>query len=1309
MTHRRPFRTLVLTAFLVGGFGLGFPQDSSGGETPLTLDDFETVVVEGTVAGKPAKAVGVVLKKDKLLSLSDLGKRSYFYYNFENDKKRDNGNGFDGDFEKFPDLENKDTLKYWLINVRKLNTSDAEKSQEEILEIFNNESITSNYYLEYNFIEQKSFALFIHNYFDNSKNRMIRKEKKDDVFDIEEVLTQLCYGGVIDFDYSVLKFDFLTMKNNGKNYPDFLNSFPKAIGELQDSKINKILTDKGFNQAEQETFLSIMNPFMDPKERINKFETLQTKISSGKIGAREIIKNALLVLCGLILALLSCFFIRNYLSKNNNFIRMLSKIVLNKIALHLNKHFGGKKVSLVKYLKKHESLKESFNEFESDLELKKFKNEMKMVYESFIDEPVLDNARVPTFEKIAKKIDNIPINSMDSTLKELKRYIQDDLPKEVASVFLLKSPEKVMLGQLLNINEHLKKNITPARTHLSQIEETLLKFLENKTAPSKALPEEVENTLSFYFSEVEASERYKKLKFFLNKFSDLLAISINDPVDQTTQNSSEEWRAPESNCDEKPGNMAEKEGPQPISVLKVLERVEVKLANHRKWESQIEDLALFLPGDQKDFLGDLARNLEDFSGYFSSQDLPGMLKELGDFRYRVQALVRRVQSAAPLMGDANSPARDTLATWQARIEQYFDSVQSSIKAKATIDNLVYKLDPDCEDTTTFLKKSLGFLNTSRTAVLAFAKNQALPQVIWEKTVTILEGLLQLGLGYPSSDDTVPGISGAKTNSTPEERFRIVSAELRFSEIMRKDLDSVEELLALSNTKTLTTFSQYLNQIANHFGTKDFSQIATVLESLNRTLLKLQDSRQKNLKLLQHPEVIESRIAALLRNEFEWQSLEKQYAGFYQSGESLGNYVRRQKDIADRFAAFGEKVAGGKTDLSQLAEWIENHLRQCEIMLRHYGRMGSGERFNFETFLKFLKDVLEENQNVEGLVADKKAELAKTQEVLQRTQTSRSQILKYLGIEDAIWEEETKSLAKCLTELHQFIGGEAGTAKSPKDAALLSRSQLHQLRTELASLGAMDPKLSLVAATQWAIYLGNQLQTLAGNLLQDLGFKSPDLGEPERVAALVKTCEVEKTNDVGPLRLALAGAMVCWSRAMEVLEVNGAQDLADNLGMNPIRDSLTELIQKLETTQADRLWQDAIALGFAKGALNQLLRASLVLDTFYRDKPDFAYVLQAVRLASDAIQTAVAPVKVRFVRLELLRDSLNEELMESIGPVDEAYCRIEHIRKVVNETLDRGKVGFLVDIPKWPIHLGPKLSKGKVAIVHPGQWRGGVRS
>lgn len=524
--------------------------------------------------------------------------------------------------------------------------------------------------------------------------------------------------------------------------------------------------------------------------------------------------------------------------------------------------------------------------------------------------------------------------------------------------------------------------------------------------------------------------------------------------------------------------------------------------------------------------------------------------------------------------------------------------------------------------------------------------------------------------------------------------------------LRQNKARLQPYLEALNSDQLADLAQVLADMSQLFSTSNIRTIQQACQHLCDEMANATNNQNaRDPQTLWHAIKAQLNSANHTANEYRsWQELHQSYG------------IKEDKDLKKHYQAYQhlkslqKHLAGNFRTSRELTDYLSKGFQDCSALAAKLDPQSPLQSaFRFEKFLQTLEKDRLSHQSISGKMVELEKANQTLADKLQDSQQIHHEMVTNLGLDPRSALQDAAMLTEQIDACYAVVAGPANDL-SRMDKLMRQKSTLGHLKNDLAAFHKGSTETTLVVACEEALRFGHKMQSVSKMLIHDCGFRHTDLADIPAVEQVTNRWQLEKEERLHPLRLILAGALAsCRLATNELLVTTHYQRLAETLDLQEISDTLAKHMEQLEDTQPDKVWNAVISNGFASGGFNKLMRAYVLLDTYYKNDANVAYLLQSMAVSSQAILTIAAKAGVQFVRINLLQDAPNGDLAQSIGPADAALCEVDRVRQMVNDHLAEGQTGFVVDVPKWPAYVGGKLSKGKIAIVHPGQWRGGASS
>jgi hypothetical protein len=275
----------------------------------------------------------------------------------------------------------------------------------------------------------------------------------------------------------------------------------------------------------------------------------------------------------------------------------------------------------------------------------------------------------------------------------------------------------------------------------------------------------------------------------------------------------------------------------------------------------------------------------------------------------------------------------------------------------------------------------------------------------------------------------------------------------------------------------------------------------------------------------------------------------------------------------------------------------------------------------------------------------------------------------------------QELVSSLAQEYQKVRTDAGTAK-------------------LLQLERDDFKGQLSTA-QSQLKAGKEL---AGEIAQQLNYRTDDLTEDAQ-AITSALDQLRKERDASvylQVRLGLSSALIALEKATSTNGSEEQRDVIAALLIDKVRIGIKGLLGDMKDYSGDQLWNRGIFTGFSQKWLHDLIRADLLLRTYYTHRKEFGLLRRAVSLACSTLIAALYEFQVEVAELELFeelpRDMETEPVYATLRNLPAVQ---EKVRSKIQNLQTRDVV---VDITSFPYFVkGEKENGGRASIANPSAW------
>ncbi|NJL27044.1 MAG: hypothetical protein HC897_03755 [Thermoanaerobaculia bacterium] len=392
----------------------------------------------------------------------------------------------------------------------------------------------------------------------------------------------------------------------------------------------------------------------------------------------------------------------------------------------------------------------------------------------------------------------------------------------------------------------------------------------------------------------------------------------------------------------------------------------------------------------------------------------------------------------------------------------------------------------------------------------------------------------------------------------------------------------------------------------------------------------------------------------------------------------------------------KEIVGEKNRLSGEARRLEGDLREKE------GRC------------KALAGEIEIERTERGRLA---GELAGLWSMCQALEAHKAEIEMVLGMRQPGAPEDSVTAAKRLVSSHDKAL-ETLRRLGPRDMndlPSLARTIIDSVEsaTRRLSYFATDGVLerNLEALATHAVAEHQRLSTALAAMQQlDTGFRRylhfQAEGDGQVLEQQVALLGSELSTVRAPLRLALQGAYLELQRNSAVLEGEAAL-LAEALHLAEINQQIDGFLDHLEEQPTEQALWTRIERAFGAQWLHNLLRAELVLETYYRDQPELLAPFEPVRAAAAAFRRALRGLGKGVEPIFLLHPfpaELPPGWEKPSYNADQRLRRLPTVRRRVQKLLEKYQ-GFIIDIDHFRLAGQDLAIRGtcRAVVVSPGEW------
>ena len=231
------------------------------------------------------------------------------------------------------------------------------------------------------------------------------------------------------------------------------------------------------------------------------------------------------------------------------------------------------------------------------------------------------------------------------------------------------------------------------------------------------------------------------------------------------------------------------------------------------------------------------------------------------------------------------------------------------------------------------------------------------------------------------------------------------------------------------------------------------------------------------------------------------------------------------------------------------------------------------------------------------------------------------------------------------------------------------------------------------------------ETLVDEIALQLNFKTDTQKQSDqrRITATLNRLRIERNSSPYlQLRMGLSSAMIALEKATNRNVSTEHEQLIEALFLSNVKESLKELLGKIEECSGDQLWTDVLYEGFNAQWLHYLIRADLLLRTYYSGRKEFSLLRKAVSLACTSILAVLHDFQVEVVEIELFEKLPTNMETEPVYPgVRNLTAVMEKVGLMV-QNIKAGDV--VVDVTSFPVVVrGVQENRGCASIANPSAW------
>ena len=211
------------------------------------------------------------------------------------------------------------------------------------------------------------------------------------------------------------------------------------------------------------------------------------------------------------------------------------------------------------------------------------------------------------------------------------------------------------------------------------------------------------------------------------------------------------------------------------------------------------------------------------------------------------------------------------------------------------------------------------------------------------------------------------------------------------------------------------------------------------------------------------------------------------------------------------------------------------------------------------------------------------------------------------------------------------------------------------------------------------------------------------GNEQAIAATLNRLRKERESSVYlQLRLGLSSALIAFEKTANTTDSEERNEILEALNLHKVKDGIRNLLTQMEECTGEQLWHQALSEGFSEKWLHYLIRADLLLRTYYADQKEFRWLSKVVSFACSAILAALHEFQVEVVEVSLLGERPKEMDTESVYS---GVRNLQAVRDKVRGKLMNGQTQELVvDVTSFPYFVkGIQENRGRAALANPSAW------
>jgi hypothetical protein len=413
-----------------------------------------------------------------------------------------------------------------------------------------------------------------------------------------------------------------------------------------------------------------------------------------------------------------------------------------------------------------------------------------------------------------------------------------------------------------------------------------------------------------------------------------------------------------------------------------------------------------------------------------------------------------------------------------------------------------------------------------------------------------------------------------------------------------------------------------------------------------------------------------------------------------AGERTDAFVKEVREAIDLYRFLKKRCSNDGASIDRTMKNMESVVGDLDVIRKVYLAKSLGETALLNQITEKLKNKLTDDAAAAESLKNKKEEarrkLAKYQPDLTFMETVDAVVADY----EALTNEVKQVLPDKGGSVRGMVASLATAYRNLKPVA----DQAQQLEIERDEL-----RLSLNTAREQVAASKELVEEVALHL----NFRTDRLKENERaVTEMLDRLKKERESSAyAQLRMGLSSALLALEKATVAGGPDEQTDVVEALYLDKVKRGIQTLLGEMEQYEGEQLWDMGLSEGFGQKWLHYLIRADLLLRTYYSDRWEFGFLRKAVSLASSAMLAALYEFQVVVVEVGLF-----EELPEGMGtdPVSSGIRNLPAVRDKVSSKIDDNPTNeVVVDVTSFPYFVKRvQQNPGRASRANPSAWKQG---